>query len=1086
MNNGDGRNAPASRRLRQRIRAALAVVVSAAGLTLGTGLTQAEAATPAVRDGSSSTLASPSCWAIKQQNPASTDGVYWLQTAALIAPQQFYCDQTTDGGGWVLVGRGREGWSWSENGIGTPGAVRTSPTGTTAFAPAALPTDTITGLLDGGRVDALTDGVRIRRAKDVAGSTYQEMRLMPTNRSTWSWAFGGGLRFSQLVIDGVNKGGGTANSFNSDSSYNAINSATSTLHNSKMGFGYGSSIVGSSAATSYLWSNTTESKALPFTQVWLRPKLTSSSFTPITSSGLPASTERAMVSDQTSPNTPWGVTGVHGSGELHTEVEALAQVGNVMYVGGDFAYVQKGATPAADQKIAQPYLAGFDVDTGEWLSTFRPTVNGVVWDLQALPNGLLAVGGEFTSIDGKATALAVLDPSTGAIASGWSGLTVTSSDATASTPGTVRAMDVQDGWLYAGGRFNRATGGTPSFGPVTVSRAARFRVSDGRPDGSWKPTFDGTIIELDAAPTGDRVYFTGYFATINGNASKNEGAVTTSAPAAFVTGLSPWVPSTGSGTATYQQAIKDAGNGWVWQGGSEHILSQYDSATYTRKASYITKSGGDIQTIGVMDGVTFASCHCNNYIYSGTINYSNPISDATDVHNINFIGAFDSASGQLIANWYPSALDARIPIGAWELEPDQRGCLWFGGDFTRGSYRNSAYQWLGGFGKFCQNDSTAPTVPGAAQESLTAGGAKVSWTPSTDTGGSVTYEVLRDDRVIGTTASTSFVDPSATYPATYWVRAVDQSGNRSATSTSVTEQGPDTIPPTAPSGLTVNAVSPTAATLSWTAASDNVGVSGYVVSRNGATVATVNGTSFSDTALAGSTTYEFTVRAVDAAGNAGPQSEPASVTTPAADPALFTDRFAGADDDAWQSAWAASTASGSVTTQAGAGAVSVTDTSGAYARAQLTGVPTRSDSSVLTSYQWNSSSAGAYFSVYLRGSGGWKDGYRPRNGYGLQFTSTSATVAVQKADNGTMTAIRSVAGGQKVTTAKQWLRFEVNGSTIQFRTWLDGQSEPSTWNSVDTDSTVTAPGQLFVSVDRAGANVGIKSVSLDDLQMFDS
>lgn len=1087
MNYGDGRSAPASRHLRRRIRAALAVAVSVVGLTLGAGLTRAEAAEPVARDGSSSTVAAPSCWAIKQQNAASPSGVYWLQTATLIAPTQFYCDQTTDGGGWVLVGRGRDGWSWSEKGQGTAGAVRTGISGSGAFSPAALSTNTITGLLDGGRVDNLSDGVRIRRAKDAAGATWQEMRLLTSNRSIWSWAIGGGVRFSQAIVDGTNYNGGTSNAWNADSSYLSLNSVVTSAHNYRMGFGFGSSIHGTSSATDNVWSYNAEGNAEPFTQVWLRPKVTSSSFTSIPAAGLPASTVRAMVSDETSPTTPWGVTGVHGTGELHTEVEALAQVGNVMYVGGDFAYVQKGANPAAADKIAQPYLAGFNVDTGEWLSSFRPVLNGVVWDLEALPNGLLAVGGEFTNINGKASALAVLNPTTGMIASGWDGLTVTSSDATATTPGTVRALDVQDGWLYAGGRFNRATGGTPSVGPVTVSRAARFRVSDGRPDGSWKPTFDGTIIELDVASSGQRVYFTGYFATINGNASKNEGAVTTSTPAAFVTGLAPWVPSTGSGTATYQQAIKDAGNGWVWQGGSEHILSQYDSGTYARKTSYVYRSGGDIQTIAVMDGVTFASCHCNNYVYSGSLDWRNPIADATDVHNINLIGAYDATTGALLTDWYPSGLDGRIPIGGWELTPDSNNCLWFGGDFTRGSYQSTGYQWLGGFGKFCQNDHAAPTVPTNVTETYAAAGSKLSWSGSTDASGSVSYEVLRDDRVVGTTTATTFTDPTATYPATYWVRAIDSAGNRSATSNSVTEQGPDTTPPSGVGTVTATAGSATSVKVDWSAATDNVGVSGYVVSRNGSVLTTVPAsaaaTAFTDTAASGNTTYSYTVHAVDAAGNAGPESDPASVTTPAADPALFSDTFTGADTAAWTSDWTTSTVSGSVTTQGNAGAISVNDTAGAYARAQLTGVPARTDSTVLTSFQWSSTTASAYFSVYLRGSGGWKDGYRPVNGYGLQFTSTSGTVAVQKAVNGTMTALHSVAGGQKVSTAKQWLRLQLNGSTIQFRTWLDGQAEPSTWTSVDTDSSVSAPGQLFVSVDRGGSNAGVKTVTLDDLQL---
>lgn len=68
-----------------------------------------------LHDGLSEATAAASCWEIKQNNPNSADGTYWLQTSTMEAPGQFFCDQTTDGGGWVLIGRGREGWeTWSQ------------------------------------------------------------------------------------------------------------------------------------------------------------------------------------------------------------------------------------------------------------------------------------------------------------------------------------------------------------------------------------------------------------------------------------------------------------------------------------------------------------------------------------------------------------------------------------------------------------------------------------------------------------------------------------------------------------------------------------------------------------------------------------------------------------------------------------------------------------------------------------------------------------------------------------------------------------------------------------------------------------
>jgi chitodextrinase len=103
----------------------------------------------------------------------------------------------------------------------------------------------------------------------------------------------------------------------------------------------------------------------------------------------------------------------------------------------------------------------------------------------------------------------------------------------------------------------------------------------------------------------------------------------------------------------------------------------------------------------------------------------------------------------------------------------------------------------------------------------------------------------------------------------------------------VTQSG-DTTPPTAPTNLTA-ALTDISATLSWTASTDNVGVAGYQVRRNGTTLAgTITSTSFTDPGLAAGT-YTYTVVARDSAGNTSSPSTSASVTiAPAEQPADTT------------------------------------------------------------------------------------------------------------------------------------------------------------------------------------------------------
>jgi chitodextrinase len=92
---------------------------------------------------------------------------------------------------------------------------------------------------------------------------------------------------------------------------------------------------------------------------------------------------------------------------------------------------------------------------------------------------------------------------------------------------------------------------------------------------------------------------------------------------------------------------------------------------------------------------------------------------------------------------------------------------------------------------------------------------------------------------------------------------------------------PDTQPPTTPTNLTAVANSPSQVGLSWTASTDNIGVTGYNIIRNGSQVGTTTNTSFTDSSVLPNTSYIYTVTAFDAAGNLSPASNSASVTTPA-------------------------------------------------------------------------------------------------------------------------------------------------------------------------------------------------------------
>ena len=130
----------------------------------------------------------------------------------------------------------------------------------------------------------------------------------------------------------------------------------------------------------------------------------------------------------------------------------------------------------------------------------------------------------------------------------------------------------------------------------------------------------------------------------------------------------------------------------------------------------------------------------------------------------------------------------------------------------------------------------------------------------------------------------------------YRVRATDAAANLSGysnTASATTPASADTQAPTAPSGLTATAASSTQVGLTWTASTDNVGVTNYLVERctgagcgTFAQIGTSPIASYTDSTVSASTSYSYRVRATDAATNLSGYSSVQSATTPAASSGL--------------------------------------------------------------------------------------------------------------------------------------------------------------------------------------------------------
>ena len=179
-------------------------------------------------------------------------------------------------------------------------------------------------------------------------------------------------------------------------------------------------------------------------------------------------------------------------------------------------------------------------------------------------------------------------------------------------------------------------------------------------------------------------------------------------------------------------------------------------------------------------------------------------------------------------------------------------------------------------------DTQAPIGPSSLSATATSSSSvQLSWPAATDNVGVAGYRVFRNGSQVTETTALSYLDtgrsPSTTYA--YEVRAYDAAGNVGvpATASATTPGGGDTAAPSVPTGLTASVQKGRKVVLSWNASTDNVGVVGYDVYRNGTRIAGPTGTSYSDRPGRGTFTYQ--VRARDAAGNVSGPSASITVTT---------------------------------------------------------------------------------------------------------------------------------------------------------------------------------------------------------------
>jgi len=179
-------------------------------------------------------------------------------------------------------------------------------------------------------------------------------------------------------------------------------------------------------------------------------------------------------------------------------------------------------------------------------------------------------------------------------------------------------------------------------------------------------------------------------------------------------------------------------------------------------------------------------------------------------------------------------------------------------------------------------DTEPPTVPtGLSATPVNEMRVDLSWTASTDDRGVIGYKIYRDNVQIGTSPTTSYSDvtcqPSTTY--SYEVSAYDDFNNESGRSVPAPATTPAPSPPTVPTNLHGTGSTTSTISMAWTASTDNIGVEGYRVYRNGVIVGTTAGTTYTDSGLNYTTSYTYEVDAYDGVPSYSAKSTPVVLST---------------------------------------------------------------------------------------------------------------------------------------------------------------------------------------------------------------
>jgi hypothetical protein len=572
-----------------------------------------------------------------------------------------------------------------------------------------------------------------------------------------------------------------------------------------------------------------------------------------------------------------------------------------MYVAGEFDRIVNDDETSTPQR----YLARFNLSDGSWDDSWRPQLDGNAHALAVSPRGRLLVGGEFTTVNGlpNTAGLVAFNAKTGAVDPTFEAWVERPWNPT--KPAVVRDIVVAGRWLYVVGKFSHING--TGGGRQRVFSAARVSANYGTIDTLWKPVVTGrSAWEVSPNHAQNRVYIAGFMDTIANQQGTVGGGTVDASTGQFV--ADNYFPKNTNG-AQEVYGVESFGDVFMLAG-SQHFVSvsrvnrsplgalpeswTYASNNATDQFVWAGSQvnvrnrgmGGDFQFARKIGDYLLTGCHCQDLVdRRGRGSFYNTILNRSLNHKVAIALHLTGPLAFTPVESFKPDIEGGID-GAWTATTDSRGCLWIGGDILDGGLQTGSRIFARGFARFCL--PPADNVSNLRASAADVDQVTLDWEVAELNGSEIGFVVRRDGRYLGfvglddaPTFTDDTVEPFETY--TYSVKPQAGDGTQGLGAEITVQAGDgDPSPPTVPTGVAATRAGDDVS-LQWDPSTDDIGVKGYLIYRNGSYIGFTRTTGFLD-AQAYELGAVYEVRAEDLFGNQSAKS--AEFYEPSKDPLL--------------------------------------------------------------------------------------------------------------------------------------------------------------------------------------------------------